>query len=124
MPLRGRQIAERNIHRNSFRARETPHVHRKLAVTRLGPRLDRAVVKRLALVRNHAVQIEIHGVPESLAARARAIRIVERKKPRLRFLIRRAALLAFEALVENHPLGRASGVSGTNSRIASPRPSR
>src|ERR1700691_3431484 len=41
--LRSGQLAERNVHRNSFRARVSAHVHRELPIAWLGPRLDRAI---------------------------------------------------------------------------------
>ena len=47
------------------------------AIARFGPGLDRALRDRLALVRNHQVEVHIDGVSESLASRAGAKRIVE-----------------------------------------------
>ena len=60
--------------------------------------------KRLGFVRYDQVKIEIDGVAEALAARTRAVWIVERKQPRLRLLIAEIALLAFEALGKTQPL--------------------
>ena len=53
-----------------------------------------------------AVQIEIDGVAESLAARTRAVGIVEREKPRFGLLIHGAAFLAVESFVEDESIGR------------------
>ena len=93
-------------------------------IARLGPRLNRAVIQRFAGVRHHQVQIEINRVSESLAARARSIRIVERKQPRLRLLIQRAVVLAFESLVERQALRRISGRIRNKFQNRFPPPSR
>ena len=74
-------------------------------------RRDRCV--RPARCRVHAMPARDCAGPRprragSRAARARPIRIVERKKPRLRLLINRAALFALKPLVEHHPLRRRS----------------
>ena len=85
---------------NAGRARVAAHLRCQRLVLGLGPRLDRAFGQRQRLVRNHQVQIEIDGVAEALAARARAERIVEREQPRLRLFVADVALLALEALRE------------------------
>ena len=77
--LRRGEIAEGNVEGNALGAREAAHFDRELAVARLGPRLDGAIGERLAFVGNHAVDIEINCVAEALAARARAVGIVERE---------------------------------------------
>ncbi len=96
--------AERHVERNAARAREAFQFLPQRAVARLGPGLDHAFIDRLAAVGNHQVDVEIDGVAESLAARAGAVRIVERKQARLRLLVHQAAGLALEALVEDHAL--------------------
>src|SRR5262249_32612632 len=64
--LRCGQVAEWHVDWNTLRARVLPHLHRKLSVLRLGPRLDRAVPQRPALVRHYAIEVEIDRVPEAL----------------------------------------------------------
>jgi hypothetical protein len=67
--------------------------------------LVHAVVERLALIGDDQIQVEVDGVAESLAARTRSVRIVEREKPGLGFLVKCAVILAFESFVEGEPLG-------------------
>src|SRR5258708_33796176 len=50
--------------------------------------------------------MEVDGVAEALATRARTVGIVKGKKPGLRFLVESSVLLSFEAFVERKPLGR------------------
>ena len=61
-------------------------------------------VQRFRFVGNDQVEIEVDGVAESLAARASAVRIVEREQPRLGLLVAHVAGLAFEALGETQAL--------------------
>src|SRR5208337_3545577 len=82
------------------------------AVTRLGPRLNRAIIERFAGIGDNEVEIEIDGVAKALAARACAIGIVEREETRLGFLIERAVILALKALVEREALGGGAGGIG------------
>ena len=70
------------------------------AVVRLGPRLHGALAQRLRLVRHDEVQVELDDVAEAVARRAGAERVVEREEPRLRVLVRDAALAALEPLAE------------------------
>src|SRR5262249_49730763 len=70
------------------------------SVLRLGPRLDRAFLHRKRRIGNHAAHIEVDGVAEGLAPRARAERRVEAEKNRLGLVELLAACLALEALVE------------------------
>ena len=98
------QVAVGDVNGNPLGACEFAHFDGQLAVARLSPRFDRAIGERFAFVGDDAVEIEIDGVAETLAARAGAVRIVERKQARLRLLVDRAAFFAFEALVENHAL--------------------
>ena len=67
-------------------------------------------------------KIEIYGVAKSLAARARPVRIVKRKQPRLRLFISHVAVLAFEALGKPQLLVPACShlVSRGKSKITSP----
>ena len=78
-PLVGGEMTPRNIGGYSLRAGEFLRFLHQTAITRLGPRLDRAVVERFAGVRNDEIEIEIDRVAESLATRARAPGIVETK---------------------------------------------
>src|ERR1700722_245205 len=73
------KLAKGNFKRNSFGASEAAHVQRELSVTRFRPGMDRTVGKGFALVGDHAIDVEIDGVAKTLAARASAIRAVERK---------------------------------------------
>src|SRR5579864_7285803 len=75
--LCGGEIAVGNIQRYTFGFSETAHVDNKLAIARLRPGFDGAVVERFAFIGDHPVNIEVDGVAESLAARARAIRVVK-----------------------------------------------
>src|SRR5262249_38422045 len=68
------------------------------AVLRLGPGLNGPFVQGLRLVGNDKVEIEIDGISETLAAWACAVRIVEREKAWLRFLVAKAVALALKAL--------------------------
>ena len=54
----------------------------------------------LRLVGDHQVQIEVDGVAEALAARAGAVRVVEREQARLGLFVAKIAALALEALRE------------------------
>jgi hypothetical protein len=99
------QVAVGDVHRNGLGAGEFAHFDGELAIARFGPRLDGAIRERFAFVGDDAVEIEIDGVAETLAAGAGTVRIVERKKARLGFLVDGAAFLTFEALVEDHALG-------------------
>src|SRR6202008_2631370 len=69
-------------------------------VFRLRPRLNRTLAQSLHLVGNDEVKVEVDRIAESLAARARPIRIVEGKQPGLRLLIAQIAVLALEPLRE------------------------
>ena len=105
-PLFRGELTPRHVRRNSATARPFLCVLKKHSVTRFRPRFDRAVVERLARIGNDQIQIEIDGISKPLAARTRAVRIIEGEKPRLGFLVESAVVLAFEALVERKPLGR------------------
>src|SRR4051812_25962861 len=54
-------------------------------ILRLSPWINGAIVQRLRFVRDHAIEVEVDGISESLAARASAKRIVKREKMWLRF---------------------------------------
>ena len=96
--LLGIQLRPRHIERQISLLRETLQFGEERLVFRLGPRLDCAFVQCFRRIRNHQIQIEINRVAESLAPRARAIRIVEREQPRLRFFIPNIASFALEPL--------------------------
>ena len=103
--LLGGELPEGHVQGNAARAGETLQVLPKLAITGLGPRLDDAFVDGLAAIGNDQVEVEVDGIAEALAARAGAVRIVERKQARLGLLIDEAALLALEAIAEDDALG-------------------
>ena len=86
-------------------AREFLGVLKQDAVARLGPRLDGAVVERLAGIGDDEIEIEIDGVAEALAARAGAVGIVEGEQARLGLLVDDAVVFALEAIVEDQALG-------------------
>ena len=75
-------------------------VRKKWPILRLSPRLNGAIGKRLQLVRNHKVQIEIDRVAKSLTLRTRPVGIIEREKPRLGLFVLQVAVLAFKPLRE------------------------
>src|SRR5713226_5903532 len=98
------KLPPRHARRNAASARPFLSFLKKRTVPGFGPRLDGALVKRFAGVRHHQVQVKINRVSKTLAARTSSVGIVERKKPRLRLLVERAVILAFESLIERQPL--------------------
>jgi hypothetical protein len=66
------------------------------AILRLGPWIDRAFIEGARLVRQNQVRIKVDRVAKSLAARARAIGIVEAEQPRFRLAIRAVTRGALE----------------------------
>src|SRR5665213_1896808 len=78
--LRRLQVSPRHIQRkNSFLRRAAQFAEHR-SIFWPYPRIDCAVIQRACFVWDDLVQIEVDGVAETFAARARAIRIVERKK--------------------------------------------
>src|SRR5262249_43079173 len=69
-------------------------------IGRLAPGLDRIVRDRLRGSGDDEIHVELDDVPESMARRAGAKRVVEREQPRLRRFVRDAALTALEPLRE------------------------
>src|SRR5208337_128908 len=98
--LLGGELAPRDVCGNAAATRPRARLLGKNAVTRLGPRLNRAIIERFAGIGDDEVEIEIDGVAKALAARACAIGIVEREETRLGLLIKRTVILALEALIE------------------------
>src|SRR5438132_13835321 len=98
------EVTPRNIGGNSLPARPFFGFLQQAAITGLRPGLNCSIVERLAGIRNDEIEIEIDGVAKPLAARARAVGIVERKQPRLRLLIDGSVIFALEAVVEDHAL--------------------
>src|SRR6202035_5565727 len=98
--------------RNAAATRPFFHVLEQSPVTRFAPGFDGTFVERLAGIGDDQIEVEIDGVAKALATRARAIGIVERKKTRLRFLIKHAVVFTFEALVESEALGAISAGIG------------
>src|ERR1700722_7366383 len=72
------KVTKGNFNRNSFGTGEAPHVQSELAVTWFSPGMDRTVGKGFAFVGDNAVDVEINGVAETLAARTSSVRAVER----------------------------------------------
>src|SRR5713226_10051212 len=95
-----RELAERRVERDAARAGVAFQILPERAVTRLGPRLDGAVIERFAAVGDHQVEVEVNRIAEALAARARPVGAVEGEQARLRLLVNAAAALALEALVD------------------------
>ena len=87
-----------HIQRNAGLLGITFQVRKKWPILRLSPRLNGAIGKRLQLVRNHKVQIEIDRVAKSLTLRTRAVGIIEREKPRLGLFVLQVAVLALKPL--------------------------
>src|SRR5579864_5358354 len=72
------KLDPRHIERNAGLLREALQVGEQRTILRLGPRFDRSLRQSFRFVRNHQVKVEIDSVAESLTARTRAIRIIER----------------------------------------------
>ena len=104
LPRLLRQLAPRHVHRHAQLRRLLAQLRKPRPVLRSIPRIDRPIRQRQPLVRNHQVQVEVHRIPKSLAARAGAKRIVEAEQPRLRFLARSVAAFALECATEPVPL--------------------
>src|SRR5437867_12574782 len=98
--LLGGQLPPSHVGGDAPRARPLLRILEERPIARLGPWFDGSVVERLAGIGDHQIQIEVDGVAETLAPRTRSVRIVEREKPRLGLLMKRAVILAFESLVE------------------------
>src|ERR1700680_3336727 len=92
------QVRPRHIERNARLLGVTLQIGAQRTILRLGPRFNRAIGQGFDLVRNDEIEVEVDCVPEPLAPRTRPIRVVERKKPRLRFLIPQIANLALKPL--------------------------
>ena len=102
--LFGVEFIPRHVQRNFGLPRKALQLGEQRPIFWFRPGLDRAFVQRLAFVGNDEVEIEINGVAKALAARTGAIRIVERKQPRLRLFVAAAIVLALEALRKTQPL--------------------
>ena len=94
----GRQFAERHIHVNAAAARSLFEVGEVCAIARLCPRLNGALMQRFTLIRDNQIRIEVNGVTESLASRARAKGIVKGEKLRFWIFIPDAALFTLKGL--------------------------
>ena len=92
------------VERYSGRAGEPLQFGEQRPVFWFGPGLDRPLVQSFAFVWNDEVEIEIDGIAKALAARTRAIRIVERKQARLGLVVAAAIVLALKTLRETQPL--------------------
>ena len=96
--LLGIEFRPGDVQRNGGLLGKALEFSKERLVLRLGPRLNRAFVQRLRRVGNHQIEVEIDRIAEALATRARAIRIVEREEPWLRFFVAYTAMLAFETV--------------------------
>src|SRR5579863_1118273 len=94
------KIGPRYVERNPRLLGVPLQIGEQRTILRLGPGLNRAFRQCLQLVRDDEIKIEIDRVAESLAPRARAVRIVKRKEPRLWLFIAHIALLALKTLRE------------------------
>src|SRR5215472_12198812 len=92
------QIDPGHVEWNTRRLRIPLQVGKQRTILWFGPRLDCSLCQRFHLVGDHEVEIEVDGVPEPLTLGASAIRIIERKQPRLWFFIPQIALLALKPL--------------------------
>src|SRR5689334_4949150 len=96
--LLGIELRPRDIERDIDQLGKALQLGEERAIFGLGPGLDGALVQRFRFIRNDEIKIEVDGVAKTLAARTRAVRIVERKQARLRFFVAQVALFALEAL--------------------------
>ena len=71
------QIDPRNVCRNVCLSREAFQLREKRTVLRLRPGLNCTFVQSFRLIRNYEIKVEVDGVSKTLAARTRAVRIVE-----------------------------------------------
>ncbi len=106
------EVAEGRVERDAARARHALQILPNAAVARLGPGLNDALVDGLAAIGDHQIDIEVDGVAKSLAARARAVGIVEGKQARLGLLIGQAAIFAFKAIAEDDAFGGGTSFGG------------
>ena len=90
----------RHVKRNFYLLGKALQFGVQRPVLRLSPGLNRTLSQSFPFVGNDQVEIEVDGVAESLAARARAIGIVEREQPRLGLLVTDVTALALEAIRE------------------------
>ena len=97
------ELKPRNIYGNPFLSRPSAKFGENGPIFWFGPRFNGAFGKGLRFIGDHEVHIEIDGVAESLAARTRAERIVEREEPRLGFFVADPAAAAFKAAREAEP---------------------
>ena len=107
--LFGRELTPRHVRGDSTATRPFFGFLEQCAVAWFRPWFDGPVVEGLAGIGDDEIQIEIDGISETLAARARSVRIVKGEKAGLRLLVKRAVILAFEALVEDEAFGGISG---------------
>ncbi len=112
-----REIGKGNIEAH-LAARGFTEIAQPRAGLRLGPRLDRALVERERRVGNDAVHVEIDGVAEPLAARARPDGRVEAEQDRLRLGELHEARLALELLVEAQSIAAAGAFKDHFARLA------
>ena len=66
-----------NVERNLCLLRIALQFGEQWSILRLRPRLDRTIVQCLRLVGNHQIKIEINRIAKALAARTRAVWIIE-----------------------------------------------
>ena len=65
---------------------------------RLGPRLDRALFKSQAGIRDYEIEIQSDRIAKALAGRACAIRIVKAEQARLGLSVNGAVIFALKSI--------------------------
>ena len=111
--LLGVKISPGDVERDARLLCEALQLGKQGSILGLGPGIDGAFVQRLRFVGNDQVEIEVDGVAKTLAARAGAVRIVERKQARFGLLVAQVAMFALEALRETRSLRRLVVVRGS-----------
>src|SRR5882724_10136561 len=85
--LLGVKISPSDVKRDARLLGEALQFGKQGSILGLGPGIDGAFVQRLRFVGNDQVEIEVDGVAKTLAARAGAVRVVERKQARFGLLV-------------------------------------
>ena len=95
--LVGFEIVPGNVHRNAMLLCGLLQLGEVGAILRAIPRVDGAIFQCLRLVGNDEVEVEVDGVAEALAARARAEGVVEGEEARFRLAVDAMARFALES---------------------------
>src|SRR5262249_35309954 len=94
------ELRPRDVEANPRFLRSPLQLRELRPIVRLAPRLDGALLNRLRRIGHDQIHVELDDVAEAMARRTGAERIVERKQPRLRILVRDGAAPALEAFGE------------------------